>query len=92
MYGNQLKTVFKNVFSNVQYLNNNSRKITESNLKIHNIVKSEKFMFFDIVKDNNFKKNQVKSVSLCNKNNKLYNEIINALGSQTASNYLLRLQ
>lgn len=91
MSNNQIYTLFKNVFLNVASINNNFKKIIESNLGIHNVIKSKKFIFFDIIKDPKFKRELGNIISLCNKNNKLYNDAITNLDSKSDSNFLMKM-
>jgi hypothetical protein len=87
----QLKTILVNVFSNAKSINGNLGKINSDNLELQNLIKKENFVFLKIVNNKKFKHHLNKIVSELNKNNKLYNDIITNLGTQSSINYLIKL-
>jgi hypothetical protein len=87
----QVKTLLVNVFSNVKSINSNMSKVNDNNLDIQNFIKKNEFVFFNIVNNKQFKNYLNKTISELNKNNKLYNDTITILGSQSSVNFLLKL-
>jgi hypothetical protein len=88
----QINTIINNVFSDMKSINNNLEQIIDNKLNIQNIIKGRKFIFLDIVNNKDFKKHLHIIISYLNKNNKIYNNIITALGSHSSINYILKLK